>query len=188
MVFLLQGAVLYPIALLMVLITYRFWTFQESVSSSDYKTIFSYSYYAYGYAQLRVVKQLKRQLADVHREKAMLQRQLTQMHAENNSRYEITVQRYFKFYRQLHIIDVSLNNCYNCFCRSPSRLAVPETPDVSANIDVEEVLEDEVFEAAKTPEEYSGGSTTPNDKNEDIIVAASTEKEEDSASSNSSVW
>ena len=65
---------------------------------------------------------------------------------------------------------------------------MPETPDVSANIDVEEVLEDEVFEAAKTPEEYSGGSTKPNDKNEDIIVVTSTEKEEDSASSNSSVW
>ncbi len=65
---------------------------------------------------------------------------------------------------------------------------MPETPDVSANIDVEEVLEDEVFEAAKTPEEYSEGITTPNDKNEDIIVVTSTEKEEDSASSNSSVW
>ncbi len=57
--FIMQGAVLYPLALLLLVVCY--------------------SYYAYGYAQLRVVKQLKRQLADVHREKAMLQKELAQM-------------------------------------------------------------------------------------------------------------
>ena len=65
---------------------------------------------------------------------------------------------------------------------------MPETPEVAANVDVEEILEDEVFEAAKTPEEDGGGSITQNDKNEDIMVVNVTEKENDSASSDNSVW
>ncbi len=59
-----QGAVLYPVALLLLLA--------------------AYSYYAYGYAQLRLVKQLKRQLGDVHREKAMLQKELSLMRSDGD--------------------------------------------------------------------------------------------------------